>query len=152
MSNKDQLRQSVLEQLRLVAVNSNLYNQASAGKTGLYSTDMECMDHLMVDGPLTAGALAKRMALATGTVTALIDRLERGGYVRREHGTRDRRQVLVIPNAEKYHSEIGPVTASLEAALEALMLDYSKGDLRVILDFISKSNMITTQEIAKLSE
>jgi DNA-binding MarR family transcriptional regulator len=104
----------------------------------------------MLDGPLTAGVIAKRMGLATGTVTALIDRLEKGGYVRREHGASDRRQVLVIPNVEKFNAEIGPVTTSLGTALEALMVDYSKGDLRVILDFISRANEVTAQEIAKL--
>jgi DNA-binding MarR family transcriptional regulator len=150
MSNKDQRKQSILEQLHLLATNSTLYNQTIAAKTGLYSTDMACMEHLILDGPLTAGAIAKRMGLATGTITALIDRLEKGGYVRREHGASDRRQVLVIPNAEKFNAEIGPVTASLGAVLEALMVGYSKGDLRAILDFISKANEVTAQEIAKL--
>src|SRR5689334_2873715 len=77
MSNKDQLRQSIWEELRRVSANSSLYNQATADKTGLYTTDIECMDYLVQNGPLTAGALAKHMGLATGTVTALIDRLEK---------------------------------------------------------------------------
>jgi DNA-binding MarR family transcriptional regulator len=50
-------------------------------------------------------------------MTALIDRLERAGYVRREWGMRDRRQALVVPEQEKIDKELAPVTQSTGAAV-----------------------------------
>lgn len=50
------------------------------------------MDHLHHAKALTPGELADRLALTSGAVTALVDRLERLGWARREpSGNRDER-------------------------------------------------------------
>ncbi len=41
------------------------------------------------------GELAQRTALEKSTLTAMLDRLEKMGYVRRVHSERDRRAILV---------------------------------------------------------
>ncbi|MBT9252297.1 MAG: MarR family transcriptional regulator [Brockia lithotrophica] len=46
-------------------------------------------------GNLTIGELSAKMYLANSTVTDLVDRLERGGYVRRVRASHDRRVVRV---------------------------------------------------------
>lgn len=48
---------------------------------------METRDHLLLRGPKAAGALTELTGLTTGTMTALIDRLGKAGYVRRERGS-----------------------------------------------------------------
>jgi len=48
---------------------------------------------------VTAGELAVATGLSTGALTALIDRLERAGYIARFADPRDRRRVLVRVNA-----------------------------------------------------
>src|SRR5512139_99638 len=45
------------------------------------------------DGPLTMGELARRVAVTEKTVTGIVDRLERDGYLRRERDPVDRRVV-----------------------------------------------------------
>lgn len=46
-------------------------------------------------GPLAAGRIAEAIAITTGAVTGLVDRLERAGWVQRTRHDTDRRQVLV---------------------------------------------------------
>lgn len=50
---------------------------------------------LLTDGPLSAGQLSDRSGLSPAAMTALIDRLERKGYVRRTRDAADRRRVFV---------------------------------------------------------
>ena len=58
-------------------------------------TDHRCMDLLLLNGPLTAGELAGMTGLTTCAITAVIDRLEKAGFVRRQDDPRDRRRVIV---------------------------------------------------------
>src|SRR3974377_2038020 len=64
-----------------------LYSQAVAGRLGMNSTDLECLDHIL-RGPVTAGRLASLTGLTTGAITGVIDRVERGGVVQRQRETR----------------------------------------------------------------
>jgi DNA-binding MarR family transcriptional regulator len=60
----------------------------------LNPVDLRCLDWL-TEGPLSASRLAEATGLSAAATTAMIDRLEKKGFVRRrKHGT-DRRQVLV---------------------------------------------------------
>ena len=68
---------------------------AAAERFGVSPSDFDAV--LLVDttGPLTAGRIAEAMAITTGAVTGLIDRLERAGWVHRTRHEADRRQVLI---------------------------------------------------------
>lgn len=54
-----------------------LYQQNVAASLGLYNNDFLSIDILREKGPITAGELSKLTGLTTGSVTALIDRLEK---------------------------------------------------------------------------
>jgi DNA-binding MarR family transcriptional regulator len=43
----------------------------------------------------TPGEIAERLGITSSTATGLVERLSEGGYIRRAHSTRDRRQVLL---------------------------------------------------------
>ena len=53
------------------------------------------MDAELVGDPITPGRLGEQLNLSSGSVTALIDRLERAGHIRRDRDTVDRRKVLL---------------------------------------------------------
>ena len=46
---------------------------------------------------MPAGRLAELTGLTTGAVTAIIDRLEEAGYLRRTDDPKDRRRTIVEP-------------------------------------------------------
>jgi DNA-binding MarR family transcriptional regulator len=62
---------------------------------GINRTDSRCLDIVERHGRMTAGALAEESGLTTGAVTALVDRLERAGYLHRIRDTADRRKVFI---------------------------------------------------------
>jgi DNA-binding MarR family transcriptional regulator len=68
---------------------------AAAERLGVGATDFDALVLLDTAGPLTAGRIAEAMAITTGAVTGLIDRLERAGYVQRTRHEADRRQVFI---------------------------------------------------------
>jgi len=67
----------------------------AAERLGVGASDFDALVLLDTSGPLPAGRIAEAMAITTGAVTGLIDRLERAGYVQRTRHEADRRQVLI---------------------------------------------------------
>ena len=78
-----------------------LHGQAVARRVGVNSTDLECLDLILMSGPSTAGEIARHTGLTSGAVTGLIDRLERLGLVERTADPADRRKVLVRVREDK---------------------------------------------------
>lgn len=69
-------------------------DDAVATRLAINRTDLRHLE-LLADGPLSAGQLSDRSGLSPAAMTALIDRLERKGYVRRIRDAADRRRVFV---------------------------------------------------------
>src|SRR5512143_607411 len=66
---------------------------ASCEALGLTAPQIHALLWLGHDGPLTMGELARRVSVTEKTVTGLVDRLERDGFLRRERDAADRRLV-----------------------------------------------------------
>ncbi|MET8846063.1 MarR family transcriptional regulator [Amycolatopsis sp. NPDC004625] len=83
------------EQLRAVIVATDVYRRAMASALGVGVPEAATLGELLHQGPLPPSALVKRLGIASASVTALLDRLERAGLTRRERHPTDRRSVLV---------------------------------------------------------
>ena len=59
------------------------------------ATDLDALENLEADGPLTQRQLGERLSLTSGAITMLVDRLERLGLVRRGPHPTDRRCILL---------------------------------------------------------
>lgn len=64
--------------------------------SGIGAAQMHAVMWLFRDAPLTMGAIAQRLGVTDKTITGIVDRLERDGYVLRERNTGDRRVVQVV--------------------------------------------------------
>src|SRR5262245_46764521 len=69
--------------------------RAAAARIEMTDVDMQVIDLLESTGDATAGQLANLMGLTTGTFTAILNRLEKAGLVRRERDPNDGRRVIV---------------------------------------------------------
>ncbi|MGW4029444.1 MarR family transcriptional regulator [Streptomyces sp. NPDC004838] len=86
--------------LRDVTVELDLFAAGFAEEYALHSTDVRALIHL-VDAdrtgvPATPGWLGAQLGVNSASTTALVDRLERKGLVRRDRDTHDRRRVLLM--------------------------------------------------------
>jgi DNA-binding MarR family transcriptional regulator len=117
-----------------------LLHHTVAGKAGLNVTDLQCLNLLSLDGPVTPGRLAQAMGITTGgAITAVVDRLEKAGYVRRTRDPNDRRRVIVelVPEAT---ARIGDYFEPIAESVQARFAGYSDEQLRTLLDFARENN------------
>src|SRR5690242_16397019 len=72
-----------------------MVHQAVADRLGLNIIDLRCLRLAREAGTPTAGHLARVTGLTTGTITGVLDRLEKARVIRRERVADDRRKVTV---------------------------------------------------------
>lgn len=96
MSRPVQLRAQLATLIRQYQRDTDAFDQAVAERLGVNRTDLRCLDLLLdlaAAGPVTPARLAEASGLTPSTVTSVLDRLERAGYVRRVRDEANRRQV-----------------------------------------------------------
>jgi DNA-binding MarR family transcriptional regulator len=128
-----------------------LHGQTIARRVGVNSTDLECLDLILMSGPSSAGEIARHTGLTSGAVTGLIDRLERLGLVERTADPADRRKVVVRVREDR----IGPIAAlyaPLEKAMQALLAGYGKEELKVLIDFSERAGDLLLARVSELND
>jgi DNA-binding MarR family transcriptional regulator len=126
-----------------------LFHSALAEQFGLNATDWKCADILIRLGPLTAGQLSELTGLTTGAITGVIDRLEQGGFVRRERDLQDRRKVIIQPVLER-EQEVNALFGDLLQGYDELLVSYSDQELAFILKYMRQSTQVMREAMAKL--
>lgn len=86
---------AVLAGVHAFAHGIDRYRLAVGTRLGVGVSEVVTLAHLAVAGQVRAGEVADRTGLSQGSVTALIDRLERRGLVARVRPPENRRVVLV---------------------------------------------------------
>ena len=84
-------------------------NHALARAAGLSPSDLAALEHIEAAGPLNQRQLAKRLMLTPGSVSVLIDRLEKAGVCRRVPHPTDRRVTVLelTPDATRLGEDAG---------------------------------------------
>jgi DNA-binding MarR family transcriptional regulator len=118
---------------------------------GVNRTDARSMDLLDLYGPMTAGALADRAGVTTGAVTAILDRMERAGYVRRVRDDADRRKVHVelTEEARRVSNDFYAPIAERGAQL---LMRFSADELRTILQATRMGRELSESFAAELRQ
>lgn len=149
---RKQLIVLLLLQLQITGTNSVMYSKAIGDLVGLNTTDLESLEIISRAAPITAGYLAQETGMTTGAVTGIIDRLEKGNFVRREYDEKDRRKVLVHLNKEKVSKEIAPLYTSLTKEMSKIADAYSDTEIQSIISFLEKVNTKTIETITTLKK
>lgn len=115
------------------------------------STDHKCLDIILTNYPMTAGRLAELTGLTTGTVTGVIDRLEKAGYVYRDKDPEDRRRVMISVYLEKIEPEIAPLFNSFSHAMNDMFDQYKNEQLQLFLNFFKRNRLILRDQTNQLN-
>lgn len=148
MDEQARLISEVSDRLRSTTQRASQMNVTAAGVIGVNPTDLQCIQ-LLQHGPLTAGELARRTGLTTASITTVIDRLERAGFVVRASDPTDRRRVVVELQVERAHSRVTPVFLPVVEAWRELMAGYDERDLRLIAEFLERVEQAIDGEIGR---
>jgi DNA-binding MarR family transcriptional regulator len=126
-----------------------IFGQTVAGRVGISSSDLECLDFLNLEGRVTAGRLAEVTGLTTGAITGVVDRLEKAGLVRRERDGHDRRKVFIATVPENV-AKVGRFYQHMRLMILKDWETLSDADLRLLLRFMTqgyKTMLAATEEL-----
>jgi DNA-binding MarR family transcriptional regulator len=133
-----QLKVAIRESLRELAIQLSLLNHHVSTRIELRDVDLDCLDLVARHGPLSPTALARRAGLHPATMTGILDRLERGGWVARERAAEDRRGVVVRVLRDRA-AEIMGLYAGMNTSVERICAGYDETELQVIADFLRRT-------------
>lgn len=125
-------------------VTTSLFDETLARFLGVNPTDGRCLEIVSLNGRMTAGQLAEHARLTTGAVTALVDRLERSGYVRRARNRADRRKVWIEPT-DLLERITGRIFSQYAEIGELVMGYFSAPELAAITAFLDMNSAITRE-------
>ena len=85
----------IMQSLRRIFKAIQDYSQEVSHKFGITGPQLWALKTLSTNGSLPLGQLSKMMYLHPSTITGVVDRLEKKGYVARDRVLKDRRIVMV---------------------------------------------------------
>jgi DNA-binding MarR family transcriptional regulator len=147
-------RRDVREGLREVGIQLAQLNRRVSGRLGLRDADMDCLDLISRLGPIGASPLAKVAGLHPATLTGVLDRLERAGWIVRERDPQDRRAVRIRALPER-GKEVLAQFAGMNGAVQEICSHYDEEQLSVIADFltrIAEAGQASTQALDEEAE
>src|SRR5438477_13160939 len=148
-SDRRRLTASIKQSLRALSIQLSLLNHQVGAHAGLNDVDLDCLDLVARHGPLSPSALARRAGLHPATMTGILDRLERGGWIVRERDPADRRAVVIRAVRERY-AELMRQYAGMSRAMNKFLADYSDDELELIARFMRRTvdaGRIATDEL-----
>ena len=144
------LSTAIKESLRELSIQLSLLNHHVGARVDLKDVDLDCLDLINRYGPLSPSALARRAGLHPATMTGIIDRLERGGWVARDRGSSDRRAVLIRALRDR-NSELLRLYSGMNSSMDEICAGYSDAELQLLADFLRRTahaGRIATDELA----
>jgi DNA-binding MarR family transcriptional regulator len=132
------LSTAVKESLRELSIQLSLLSHHVGVRVDLKDVDLDCLDLINRAGPLSPSAIARRAGLHPATMTGIIDRLERGGWVARDRGTSDRRAVLIRALRDR-NSELLHLYSGMNTSLDQICAGYSEAELHLLADFLRRT-------------
>jgi DNA-binding MarR family transcriptional regulator len=145
------LTTAIKESLRELSIQLSLLNHQVGARLELKDVDFDCLDLINRYGPLGPSALARRTGLHAATMTGILDRLERGGWVARERDPADRRAVIVRALRDR-NGELIRLYSGMNNSMDKVCAGYTDTELELLADFLHRTASVgrdATDELAK---
>jgi len=125
----------------------SLLAEQSIANAGLCLTDFAALEALLHKGPLTISQIQEKVRLASGSMTAAVDRLEKLGLIIRTASPSDRRARVL---------ELTPEGKRLAAScfeqhakdLEALMAALSEKEMEQLYGSLKKLGLLAAEKLS----
>ncbi len=127
----------IMQSLRRIFKAIQNYSHEVSNKFGTTGPQLWALKTISQNGNLSLGELSKKMYLHPSTITGVVDRLEKKGYVLRDRGQEDRRVVNVqlTPEGKRLVRRApNPIQGKMIYGLRKL----KRGELNSLYDSIRK--------------
>lgn len=134
-------------QSRLATMNGQV-----SGRLSLKPVDLECLGAIFRDGPVSPGTLARRTGVHPATMTGILDRLQRTGWIIRERDPEaaDRRAVAVRAVTRRT-PELFALLAGMTQRMDRVCEEYTEDELRVVTDFLDRTALAAREAADELA-
>jgi len=129
---------AVKDSLRELSIQLSLLNRRVGAQLDVRDVDWDCLEIVNRHGPLSPTALARRAGLHPATMTGVLDRLERAGFVARDPDPTDRRALTVRALRDRAR-EVYQLYAGMNNAMDGICADYSEADLELLAGFLRRA-------------
>src|ERR1700736_6367792 len=126
----------------------SLLAERSIANTGLCLTDFAALEALLHKGPLTISEIQDKVRLASGSMTAAVDRLEKLGLVVRKSSPNDRRARIVELTAKGERLAASSFERHAKD-LEALMSALSQKEKEQLYGSIKKIGLLAAEQLSR---
>jgi len=144
---------AIKDALRELRNQLSLLNHQVSRRLELKDVDLDCLELVQRHGAMTPGELARRAGLHPATLTGILDRLQRAGWVTRERDpdAADRRAVTVRAVKDR-GPELFALYSRMNASMDDLFAGYSEAELALLADFLRRTTALgrtATEELAQ---
>ena len=137
-SRRRRLTVEIRDNLRDLRTQLSMLNRQVGAHLNLKDVDLDCLDLISRHGPLSPTALARRAGLHPATLTGILDRLERAGWIARERAPADRRGVTVRALRDRSR-ELFALLSGMTTALNEICADYDDAELELLVTFLRRT-------------
>lgn len=144
------LTSAIKESLREMNIQLSLLNHHVGAHLELKDADLYCLDLINREGPISPTAVARRAGLHPATMTGILDRLERGGWIARERDPSDRRAVVIRAQRDR-NAEVFRLLSGMNSSMDQICADYTADELDLLAEFLdrtTKAGRVATDELA----
>jgi DNA-binding MarR family transcriptional regulator len=134
------VRAELVRLLRCHTAAAVRFGRAFAERHGLHPTDWGALLAVArsdrAGSPLTLGELSDCLGLSSGATTALVDRLERTGHVRRRRHEHDRRRMTLHRDGNA-DALLATFNGPLDALMDTILGNYTASELATVQRFLA---------------
>jgi DNA-binding MarR family transcriptional regulator len=145
------LTTEIKDSMRELRNQLSMLNRQVGAHLDLKDVDLDCLDLIARHGPLSPTALARRAGLHPATMTGILDRLERAGWVVRERDATDRRAVTVRPLRDR-NRELYRLLAGMNTAMDKICAGYGEEQLELLAGFLQRATSAGLDATQKLAD
>jgi DNA-binding MarR family transcriptional regulator len=143
----------IKDSLRELSNQLSLLNHQVGAHLDLKDVDLDCLELITRYGPMSPSTVARRAGLHPATMTGVLDRLQRGGWIVRERDPDavDRRAVMVSALRDR-NAEVFQLYSGMNSTMDELLADYSEAELTLLVDFLQRTTTAGHAATATLAE
>lgn len=124
--------------LRRLTQHLHRLNDAVGSRLDLLPGDLEVLDMIDREGPLSPRDVTAVMKIHPATLTGVLDRLESGGWLTRRPDPSDRRRLIVEAVSDR-GGEVSRLYSPMTKALTRICSDYDDDELARIVEFLERA-------------
>ena len=128
------------------------YDREMARLLGVNETDLRCLELLIGGGELSPSELGVRLGLTTGSVTAMLDRLEKFDLLTRTPHPVDRRKSVVRVTESAVARCYELLAPHMQEGAEEVRKRYDVAQLRLVNDFLTTVTDVQNRHVGHLRE